>query len=479
MNNDKKAARIQVAAEQARITEETRVRLQHEREQLRLQRERQKLILAEEKKQTRDAAKQRRRIRRQQARAKLARRIQALMPTIGRRVMIAGPILAPMAVAWIGQIGFATHTLKWPLAGGLVFAAAWELTTAFAGWMYHEARKAGDRGALFRFATWLFASSAGAMNYWHALDGASIYHPTPKAVSYGTMSLVGIGLWELYSSLIHRKHLRATGKMPAPRPRFGILLWIRFTRITWHAWSLSVRHGIRTVDAAWAEAVAEVERIDRIKAAKKARRKLAKDDRPSVRVSVVRIVDHTVAPKPAIRVYRVDSLGATFDRPVVAPDGGPRAVEGHNEDGANIGANGGRPQKPAPVVAPQPVAPPVVAPPAPNHLVATRSGPANGNQVAPPAKDTTVVEFAPRGETQATMRAHWDTVIADGRIPSGADLNRAASKDPKYSLGKKYARQWRQELPEAFVEAAQAGRTEEARKLAADFTGAERKAVAR
>ena len=47
---------------------------------------------------------------------------------------------------------------------------------------------------------------------------------------------------------------------------------------------------------------------------------------------------------------------------------------------------------------------------------------------------------------QATMRAHWDAEVAEGRIPTGAALNRAAGKDPNYSLGKRYAAAWRTEL---------------------------------
>jgi hypothetical protein len=309
---DRKANRLQVSAEQARITEETRVRLQHEREQLRIQRERQRLILEEEKKQTRANAKAKQRIRRQQVRQKLVKRTQDLMPTVGRRAMIAGPILAPMAVAWIGQIGFAHDKLGWPILGAFVFAAAWELTTAFTGWMYHQARKDGDRGTLFRFATWLFACSAGAMNYWHAcpviterLNAQTVRQhinldPNPKAVSYGAMSLVGIALWELYSSLIHRKHLRAEGIVSSARPRFGVLRWARFPRITWTAWSLAVRYGIKTVDEAWAGAVVEIDRKNRVK-----------DRRPEVRVTVVREVTHTVPQRPRVWVYRINDQTTT------------------------------------------------------------------------------------------------------------------------------------------------------------------------
>lgn len=51
------------------------------------------------------------------------------------------------------------------------------------------------------------------------------------------------------------------------------------------------------------------------------------------------------------------------------------------------------------------------------------------------------------GGVQAVMRAYWDKETAAGRIPSGADLNRAAGKAPKYSLGKTRAAEWRLQLP--------------------------------
>ena len=293
---DRKAARIQVSAEEARKTAAARVQQQHQKSELALERERQKLALQRERRIAKQQARREKRSARRHARTQFTASINSLMPTVGRRAMIAGPILAPMTVAWIGQISFAMDTLGWLFIGAVVFAAAWEMTTAFTGWMYHQARKDGDRGTLFRVATWIFASSAGAMNYWHALpDGGSIYHPTPKAVSYGTMSLVGIALWELYSSLIHRKHLRQAGIVSSARPRFGILRWARFPRITWTAWSLAVRYGIKTVDQAWSAAVIEIDR-----------KRLAKDRRPEVRVTVVREVTHTVPQRSRVWVYRIN-----------------------------------------------------------------------------------------------------------------------------------------------------------------------------
>lgn len=196
------------------------------------------------------------RAEKRQARAEQTTHLREVGQTIGRRGLITGPILAPMVVAWVGQIGFATDTLNWHLAGALVFAASWELTTAFAGWMFHQARSAGDGGSMFRAATWLFAGAAGAMNYWHALDGAAINQPTPKAVSYGAMSLVGIALWELYSSLVHRQALRARGALPPARPKFGMARWLRYTGLTFRAWSLSIRDGLSTTEEAWHAAMA-------------------------------------------------------------------------------------------------------------------------------------------------------------------------------------------------------------------------------
>lgn len=58
---------------------------------------------------------------------------------------------------------------------------------------------------------------------------------------------------------------------------------------------------------------------------------------------------------------------------------------------------------------------------------------------------------AKRGDKQAMMRAYWETEIAAGNIPNGADLNRAAGKGPNSSLGRRYASEWRNELPSEFT----------------------------
>jgi hypothetical protein len=54
-------------------------------------------------------------------------------------------------------------------------------------------------------------------------------------------------------------------------------------------------------------------------------------------------------------------------------------------------------------------------------------------------------ELSRPGGTQRVMRRYWDMQTANGVTPTGADLNRAVGRDPKYSLGKRYAGEWRGE----------------------------------
>ena len=90
----------------------------------------------------------------------------------------------------------------------------------------------------------------------------------------------------------------------------------------------------------------------------------------------------------------------------------------------------------------------VAGPPAPQAAASNGHVPtvqAHASPVAVPAPVSHNGSGA-RGATQARMRQHWDGEVMAGRIPTGAALNRAAGKDPNYSLGKRYAATWRAEL---------------------------------
>ncbi|WP_331730919.1 hypothetical protein OHV05_37670 (plasmid) [Kitasatospora sp. NBC_00070] len=212
----------------------------------------------------------------------LTAKAKAFVKANSRRLLAIVPITAPMAVAWTGQAGFAHDILGWIAPFTILFAAAWELSTAFVAWMYHQARQSGDSGALYRISTWVFAIGAAVMNYWHAsatvvgqmwdpatlklVDQISYWDPTPKAVAFSVMSITGMVLWELYASLLHRQKLRADGKVAKSRPTIGLIRWARYPGHSFTAWSLAITdESLSTVELAWTAAAnrrAEVRRTD-------------------------------------------------------------------------------------------------------------------------------------------------------------------------------------------------------------------------
>lgn len=224
--------------------------------------------LAEQEKQ--DAINARRQAReradRKKRRAELWADTKSRAGALARVVMIVGPIMAPMSIAWTGQIGFARKVLDWSFAGGVMYAGAYELVIVFFAWMYHEARKDGDSGVYYRVMTWVFAIGNGVQQWWHWADQWSA---TPRAVAYSTMTAVGILTWEGYAKLVHRRKLRADGKISNARPKIGLVRWIRYPRTSWTAWSGWVLHGFETFNDmwTWAETEREIRRSKRDKIA--------------------------------------------------------------------------------------------------------------------------------------------------------------------------------------------------------------------
>lgn len=93
-----------------------------------------------------------------------------------------------MTVPWWSQTDYSKEAFGW----WTVFAA-WELTTAVTGWMYHQARQQGDAGTIYRIMTWVFASGAAAINYAHHCGPGG--RPTQASVAFATLSVVGMVLW--------------------------------------------------------------------------------------------------------------------------------------------------------------------------------------------------------------------------------------------------------------------------------------------
>src|SRR5439155_4134899 len=190
--------RLSADAEVARRARAARFALELREQQLAATR-RERQAKAEDKR----ARAEQRRARRTARRA----RWWAAAPRVAERALFVLPILFPMGVAWAGQIQFAMSVMHWPLPAAIVFAAGFELSTAYVARLDWRSRAAGDNALLFRAATWAFAAGAAVMNYWHAAGPG--FAPTGEAVSYGLMSITGVVLWELWSTYRHPTALRA------------------------------------------------------------------------------------------------------------------------------------------------------------------------------------------------------------------------------------------------------------------------------
>jgi hypothetical protein len=81
---------------------------------------------------------------------------------------------------------------------------------------------------------------------------------------------VGVAVWETRERRAHRQALAAAGRLPARRPRFGAVRWVRYPMWTWRAWSVALRHGLTDATEALTEADREAVEHRARKAADKA-----------------------------------------------------------------------------------------------------------------------------------------------------------------------------------------------------------------
>ncbi|MFI1910674.1 hypothetical protein ACH444_32935 [Streptomyces microflavus] len=280
-----KAADDMVAEAAARMKRAT------DRTERALERKRLKNEASDERREAQDARRAKAREQRAAARAGKPTRTERLKKfTVvnAERLLVILPITAPMAVAWTGQAGFAKDILGWVTPWTILFAAAFELSTAFVGWMYHQSRKDGDAGTLYRIATWVFAMGAAVMNFWHAsgepkpgtrvwdetarqfVQEVTYWNFTPKAVAFATMSIVGMALWELYATLLHRRALRKDGKVAQSRPSIGMVRWFRYPRHAFCAWSLAITDAsLTTLNRTWFAAERELAHRKNLRSARR------------------------------------------------------------------------------------------------------------------------------------------------------------------------------------------------------------------
>lgn len=216
--------------------------------------------------------------RRRNTRARIAATIKTKIRADGAASWI--PILGAMSTAWVGQIGFANNVMHWPVVCAVLFAAGMEGSILVIDGLYRRIRAAQPtiyRGGLFHASKWALAAVTAGMNYWHQLPqippgkGAGYdWTPTPLAVTYALMSLLGPALLELREMHDRYQIKIKYGLLPHPMPRLGWRRWTSYPGITRRARRLAIKHpDLRTGDLAWQRAVLEVEDEKALKAAMK------------------------------------------------------------------------------------------------------------------------------------------------------------------------------------------------------------------
>jgi hypothetical protein len=286
-------------------------------------------------------------------RAALASRAKTRAARLAEQVLVTAPILAPMAVAWTGQSEFAMRVLGWAFLASVLYAAAYELTTVYAAWLYHQARSDGDSGWEYRIGTWVFAAGAAVQQWWHY---SNHWHPTPRSVTYSLMSIIGVMLWEGRARLIHRRKLRIENKLAPARPRIGLARWTRYPVRSWTAWSLITLEGHRTLDDAWTAADAFLRSKEKLRADRAAARRSAREVRRAERLGRTgkRDADRTGtdhhmptgrtagADHPAEPASEPDPVGRSTppQQPLTSPDHGPDTA-GQPDRDEQLPADGG------------------------------------------------------------------------------------------------------------------------------------------
>ncbi|MCP2242723.1 DUF2637 domain-containing protein [Lentzea aerocolonigenes] len=242
-------ARAEIELARERAQDERAARLaRHEDRQA--ERARKRLERQERKADRRELAEQRRVVR-----AAWSARVTGWLAD---RVIVV-PIVLAMVGAWWGQFQLFSQRLGWPALLAAAAATGIECIGFVCGRLAHVARQAvvvatvdgrqverDDSAWVERLVMWLVVGYAAGSNWAHSGD------PT-----VGVLSIVGVAVWETRERRAHRQALAAAGRLPARRPRFGLVRWLRYPMWTWRAWSVALRHGL--TDATEALAVADRE----------------------------------------------------------------------------------------------------------------------------------------------------------------------------------------------------------------------------
>jgi hypothetical protein len=344
-------------------------------------------------------------------------------------------ILLVNAAALYGQIGYGyghytADGTPGParLAIALIVAAATETVSLYVGWHAHDAllSEATATAAHLRRVSYLIAGAVAAINYGHFAP--SLKAPNATAVAFGLMSLLSPWLWGLHTRRMHHLQLVHEGVVDCPGAVFGAARRRAFPIRTLAARRWSIDHGVVDPLEAWAGYNAEraarqrdVSRPRHVRRFRRGREAPAATETVSVPVGAHIAWPPAPAPGVSVPVSLVSRSTTETPAPAAPPVRPPAAPRAETRPPAQRPAqrDSATPPRRRDTETPprRPAAPP-----------ATRS---TETQTRPPLVEA--------GAARQAMEAHWYAERAEGRTPSGADLDRAAGS-------KNYGRKVRREL---------------------------------
>jgi hypothetical protein len=150
-----------------------------------------------------------------------------------------------VAESWRGLTGFAGLI-------GIRGVAAWGVPVTLDGvaliaaLVALRAELAGESSSIYRVTLFAFTAASAAANWWHGRHVGG----TEAALYLGGMSLAVAWVFALVLRQVRREDRRKAGRVTDQLPRFSSAHWLRYPRLTWRAWSLSVRDGYSSSRAA-------------------------------------------------------------------------------------------------------------------------------------------------------------------------------------------------------------------------------------
>lgn len=149
------------------------------------------------------------------------------MNSIGRFLKRIAPVAVLASAlsfsAW--SLYFVSRHLGAPVPVAVVVSTIFDGGALYLADLSADHTREGDSGFGPRMCVWILALASAWLNRLHAVYG---HYPTSSELLWMAPPIVAVIIYDLTLRFIHRKTLRATGRIPSSMTRFDTLSWFIF-----------------------------------------------------------------------------------------------------------------------------------------------------------------------------------------------------------------------------------------------------------